>query len=454
MTDIFKSLNFKHIIFNDQVYTKEVIASAVDALLKIIHGNVNHGSPFIYLFAHNHLKTIIAYLAIIKAGYIAVLVDPDIKTIEVNDMLYDTPPSAIIRIKKEKLDLNFQEEIIFQERVETISCASDMEDVCTIVYTAADDGYPKAVMLTRTNMLSNAESIVECDRINKESVCCSLLPMHHTFGLQTAVLAPLMASGSVLIEDINGLKTLCNIQCHISKYAVTNVYSIPMIYYLLSAASEFTEDTLKSVVSFVSGGYKLSESIFHTFLEKSGKEIHEGYGLTEAAPVCTWHRPDDPIKLDSVGRSFSCCEIKILDDHNTECDRGEIGEICVKGQNVMKGYYHHDTATISALQNGWLHTGDLGNMDENGFVYLTGLKKRMLNVGGKNVYPAEVERLMRFNGNVEEVQVYGGKSKLMGNIVKVKVRLRKNSFEEKHKFEQWCTENISRYKLPKKYEYL
>ena len=119
----------------------------------------------------------------------------------------------------------------------------------------------------------------------------------------------------------------------------------------------------------------------------------------------------------------------------------------------MKGYFNCERETRLILKDGWLHTGDLGKLDKNGYVYIAGLKKRMLNVGGKNVYPSEVERLMRLHENLEAVQVYGDISKLQGNIVKAKIKLREKGAEAERTFKFWCLKNISHYKLPKRMEF-
>lgn len=452
MDNIFESLNFRNIFFDGKVIPGDFIVSSVDALATYLQDNANPNSPFMYLFAHNHVKTIIAYFAIIKAGFIVVLIDPDIKRLELNEMMANTPPSAFIRINKQQLNFEYQQEIIFRDDVEHMMMTYDVNDVCTIVYTAADDGYAKAAMLTRKNILANAQAVIECNRIHENSICCALLPFHHMFGLQTGVLVPILANGSLLVEDISDLRRLKTIADDIEKYKVSNVYSIPVVYYLFGIVPEITTQ-LRHAKSVVSGGYKLSASIFQKFLKKFGKEIHEGYGITEASPICTWHRPEDKIKLDSVGRTFSGCEIKILQDQHSECLSGQVGEICVKGQNVMKGYYHHEQATRRVLQDGWLHTGDLGKMDTDGYLYITGLKKRMLNVSGRNVYPAEVERLIRPYRNVEDIEVYGGISKLQGDVVKARIMLKEKTPEAEKAFKQWCLEHISQYKVPKSMEF-
>jgi long-subunit acyl-CoA synthetase (AMP-forming) len=208
-----------------------------------------------------------------------------------------------------------------------------------------------------------------------------------------------------------------------------------------------------SDISIVSGGCKLSEDLFNFYLTDYGLSIHEGYGLTEASPICAWHRPKDKIKIASVGRSFPCCEIRILDEKNQEASIGNVGEICVNGGNVMKGYFNNESATKEVLIEGWLHTGDKGTIDHEGYVNLTGLKKRMLNVGGNKVFPAELERYLRRHDNVVGIEIYGEPDEFLGNVVKAVVRLRNRSHESEESFKEWCSKNITKHKIPRAYDF-
>jgi len=452
MLNIFESINVRNIFFRGETFSGEHIRASVNDLAAYLISKANPNSPFMYLFAHNHLKTVIAYFAIIRAGFIVVLVNPHIKRLELHEMLIDAPPTALIRINKYQLKFEYEKEITFCEDVRYVKNNHDLDDVCTLVYTAADDGYAKAAMLTKKNILTNAHALVKDGETNERNVFCALLPFYHMFGLQTGVFVPMMTKGSLLIEDISDLRRLATIADEIKSYKVSNIYSLPILYYLFGVVPEITEQ-LNYVNSFVSGGYKLPLPIFQRFLEKIGKEIQEGYGLTEASPVCSWHRPGEKIKTESVGKAIRCCDIKILNMQDTECSVGEIGEICIKGHNVMKGYYNQKELTLQTMQNGWLHTGDLGAMDEEGYVYVSGLKKRMLNVGGRNVYPAEVERFIKQYQHVEHVEVYRGTSKLQGDVVKAQIKLRDHTENAENAFKQWCLEHISHYKIPKTIEF-
>lgn len=445
------NLEFNKIIFRDKFYYPPQINSSIDNLSSNLKTNKESNTPFVYLFAHNHIKTVIAYFAIIKSGKICVIVDPEIKHIELGEMMQDTPPYATIKFDKNGEEFDFKNDIVFTDNNIDVD-SKQLDDVCTMKYTAAEDGYAKAVMLTKKNILSNAQAILDCDRVDKNKISCALVPFHNLYTLQTGIFAPLLAGGSFLIVELTHSLQFRKIMIDISSHEVTNLYSIPMLYYLMYKDPNI-KDKIKKIETFVSGGYEFSPKIYDTFLEKAGKQIRNGYGLTEASPICTWHRPEDSIKVDSIGRAFSCCKIKILNDKNEELPIAKNGEICIKGNNVMKGYFNNKKATQDVLINGWLHTGDYGKIDSDGYIYFTGLKKNMLNVAGQKVYPTEVERFILKNENVLSIQIFGEKDILLGHVIKAKIKLRINSNKSQGALKKWCRNNLSSYKNPRYIEF-
>jgi long-chain acyl-CoA synthetase len=435
------------VIFRKKVFDPETVKTGIESVARYLNDNLVSDSPFVYLFASNHIKTVFSYFGIIKARRICVIMDPKIGPLELQEMLQDTPPAACIRIDTVTEAFDFSKEIELRKQPWKDDPNEDLSDVCTMIYTAAEDGFAKAVMLTHENILANARAVVEVGAFSDKTVSYSLMEFNHLFSLQVGVIGPFLVSGNIVIDDISDL-TNCSLFANaIQSFNVTDVFSVPIIYYLLSKVIDISEK-VKSVPNFVSGGYKLSDDIFHRFLKKTGKEIHEGYGLSEASPICTWHRADDQIKIRSVGRAFPCCEIKI-DKNGTGDDK--IGEICIKGSNVMKGYYR-DINAINRTSSGWLKTGDLGYLDE-GYLYFAGLKKRMINYGGKKVYPSEVERLMNLHSNVLAIEIFGTEDNLLGHKVEAKIRLKTNSPQKQNEFKEWCRKNISNYKIFSRVEF-
>jgi long-chain acyl-CoA synthetase len=324
---------------------------------------------------------------------------------------------------------------------------TELDGVCTMLFTAADDGYAKAAMLTHENMLSNARSLAECDQLDETTPACGLIPFHHLFALQTGLITPAVCSAPICVLGPERLLRFRTAVAELKAGRVARLYSVPIVFYILGKAWASTgAEALPTTLG--SGGVKLPLSVLERYRKVFGREIHEGYGLTEAAPICAWHRPMDWIRPGSVGRAFGCCELCVEDESGNVLPVGDVGEVCVRGANVMKGYFRHPIATERAVRRRWLHTGDLGRLDHDGFLYLTGLKKRMLNVAGTKVYPAEVERLMCFHSNVEEAAISGEVQELQGQAVVARIRLRTKGPTAEQAFRLWCSQNVSAHKIP------
>jgi long-chain acyl-CoA synthetase len=451
--DFFENdLQFTKIIFKDRFYYPPEINASIHDLISYFRANIVSNTPFIYLFAPNHIKTIIAYFAIIKSGHVCVLVEPDIGRLELAEMKQDTPPCALVHIERTTDSFDYNTEIVFTRDNPQEFDWDELSDVATIVYTNAEDGYAKGAMLTRKNLLANAEGGLNSNRTDYLSVLCALVPFHHLFGFQVGVITSLFVSsqtGSVtLIEDISELREIRKIAEDFIKYGITNLYSIPIVYHLFTRFSDIKSIFIKAN-KICSGGYKLPDLTYDKFLVKTGKPILEGYGITEASPVCSWYHDDNPIKRGSVGKAYSCCDIKIFNKASQECANGECGEICIKGDNIMKGYYNNKTATQKILKNNWLYTGDLGKVDIDGYIYLTGLKKRMLNINGRKVYQAEVERLLKKHKNIKTIEVYGAPHTFQNDIVKANIELKIKGPKHEDIFRKWSVYSIGRYKFPK-----
>ncbi len=454
MQKLLRDSSTESILASGQVFSRKTILSASEKLADSLKQTVPDKSPFIYLIATNSIKTVIAYFGILRAGFSCVLIDPATKPLELRDRFQDTPPVAIIRCNNNTELFDYSDEIdLCPTDASSKTMPEPLGSSYTLVYTAAEFGVAKGAMLSENNLLSNAKALAGIDEADCQSVVCSLLPLSHLFALMTGVISPLVSGASIMLEDVTKLTRIESISDGLEHWKVTHLYSTPMIYYLLGKVPEIKKK-LRSVKYATSGGYKLPASVFESCRNKLGVEIQEGYGLSEASPICSWHRPSDKIKIDSVGRVFPDCEVRAIDEYGIEVPIGSTGEIAVRGPNVMQGYYNDVHTTKRTIVDGWLHTGDLGTMDKEGYVYLTGLKKRMLNVGGRNVYPAEVERFLMMHDNIEHVEVYGDFSELRGHVVKARAILKKHNDEAEDSLRQWCLDNLSHYKVPKFWEFL
>ncbi len=444
---ILLNLNFKQLFFKGIRYDRKVIDDAIQHLANFLLKNCYSSSPFILLAAYNHIKTIIAYYAILKAGKIAVIIDPACRPIELTEIIEDVDPAAILLLNNNTLTFNYEEEIVFRRLSKSFVIHSDLTDVCTIVFTNAEDGFSKGAMLTEKNLLAEITDIIKINHLNQSTVTLALLPLCHLFGLVQGALIATHSGGTAVISEINILK-ITDIIADISNYKVTHVYSIPSIYYLLGKCPG-AKVLLSQVKILISGGTKLTPFVYDSFYRNTGHKIREGYGLTESSPACTLNNIDEDPVFGSVGKPIAGSEIRITDALGKECQPDEEGEICVKGDLVFKGYFNHEKITSATIKDGWLYTGDYGKKDKQGFIYFTGLKKDMINVAGNNVYPKKLERLMKINKNASSVKIYSEDSVLQGQIVGSVIKLIDSSTKAQLDYKKWCFDNINNTILPK-----
>jgi long-chain acyl-CoA synthetase len=441
------NLNFKQIFFRKKRFDKKFLTEAIDHLAGYLSSNIQSSSPFILMATYSHIKSLIAYYAILKAGKIPAIMDPGSKSIELTEIIEEIDPAAILFLNTNEISFHYEEEIIFRKTKPGFIISSDLSDVVTLAFTNAEDGYSKAAMLTEKNLLSEVAALISTNKLNEHSVTCALLPFSHLYGLVQGVLVPTHAGSTGIIIELDILK-ISEIAEHIKFHKVTHLYTVPSLYYLLSKIPDI-ENVVRDVQEFYSGGTQLSSFIYNCFYKKTSRKIREGYGMTESSPgVALDYCGEEPV-ISSIGRSMPGCEISIIDDNGNVCPPEEKGEICIMGDMVFKGYLNHEEATKMILKNGWLHSGDYGRMDLEGNLYFCGLKKDMINVAGNNVYPKKLERMIKINKMVSEVNIFREESVLQGQVVGATIRLFDNSFKQQSAVKNWCLENINNILLPK-----
>jgi long-chain acyl-CoA synthetase len=445
--ELITTLNFKQIFFRKKRFDKKLITEAIDHLSGYLLSNCQSSSPFILMATYSHIKSVIAYYAILKAGKIPAIMDPGSKSIELTEIIEEIDPAAILFINTNEISFHYEEEIIFRKTKPGFIITSDLSDVVTLAFTNAEDGYSKAAMLTEKNLLSEVAALISTNKLNEHSVTCALLPFSHLYGLVQGLLVPTHAGSTGIIIELDILK-ITEIAEQIKFHKVTHLYTVPSLYYLFSKISGI-EHVVRDVQEFYSGGTQLSSFIYNCFYKKTSRKIREGYGMTESSPGVTLDYSGEEPVVSSIGKPMPGCEISILDDKGNAVPPGEKGEICIKGDMVFKGYLNHDDATRSILKKGWLYSGDYGRVDLQGNLYFCGLKKDMINVAGNNVYPKKLERMIKINKMVSEVNIFREESVLQGQVVGATIRLFNNSFQHQSALRNWCYENINNILLPK-----
>jgi len=326
------------------------------------------------------------------------------------------------------------------------SVGSDYRDPALNLYTSGTTGRPKGVILTHDNLIANVESCQQAGLFDYRDGFLCLLPFFHTYAITGTFLLPLLSgSRMVLVDRFHPIKVLGLIQEH----KVSVFLAIPSMYRVL-AITEGNFD-VSSVRFPISGGEPLPAVIAESFEKRFNVPIYEGYGQTEASPVVTLNVPGCR-KLGTIGRALPGVEVAIWNDQSQPLPVGEVGELMVRGRNVMKGYHHLPEETARTITSGWLHTGDLGKLDDEGFVTITGRKKDLIISAGENIYPREIEELLCQHSKVKEVAVIGVKDEVRGEVPKAFVIARDGTVLEEKELRAFCRENLANYKVPKYFE--
>ena len=335
-----------------------------------------------------------------------------------------------------------------EESFATVERRSD--DLAVILYTSGTTGVPKGVALSHDNLESNARAAAALHELEREDWAVSVLPLSHSYGLTVMNAGHILGSRAALLRWFNPEEVLRTIQ----QFRAVSMSAVPtMLLYLLNFPDAERFDT-GSMRVWGSGAAPLPAEIVEPFERKFGGRILEGYGLTEASPVVSAHRLSGPRKIDSVGQAIPGVEVSIQDDGDRPLPVGEMGEVCVRGRNVMAGYYRNPEETARTVRAGWLHTGDMGRLDEDGFLFIVERKKDLIIRGGFNIYPREVEETLYGHPKIAEAAVVGMKDPLMGEDVLAFVVLRSGEQATEAEIAAFCESRLARFKCPKQVRFL
>lgn len=335
----------------------------------------------------------------------------------------------------------------FKARQATLSC----HDVVNMQYTSGTTGFPKGVMLSHHNILNNGYSIGQRQRFTNKDKLLIHVPLFHCFGCVLGVMA-CMNHGTTMVftEVFDPIKSMMSIE----QEKCTAVYGVPTMFIAMLEHALFPKFDFSSLRTGIMAGSVCPVQTMRAVTEKMYmKQITSVYGLTESSPGMTQSDVDDPYhyRVESVGKAFPHVEVKVLDpETNQEMARGKQGEVCCRGYNAMKGYYNNPEATAKCIDaDGWLHSGDLGVMDENGFVVITGRIKDMIIRGGENIYPREIEEFLYTMPGIADVQVAGVASRKYGEEVGAFIILRKDVTMAPEDVRDFCRGQIAWHKIPK-----
>lgn len=324
------------------------------------------------------------------------------------------------------------------------------EDLAALLYTAATEGRTRAAALSHFNLFQNAQTIIfRALRYFPEDVFLTVLPLFHGFGQTTMMNAPFLAGSTVVLmprfDASSALEILVREQVTLTAVVPT------MLQYLLVANRKVQAD-LSHMRCIVTGGSAMDLELARQFEDELGVPVLEGYGLTETSPVVSFNASVEMNRPGSIGLPLWGVEMMILRDDDTAAETGETGEILVRGHNIMLGYHNDSDADARSFFNGWFRTGDLGYMDSDGYVFITGLKKDMILRAGMNVYAREVEMILEEHDTVAEAAVVGVPDRVRGQEVRAFVALSDGQAFDERGLAAHCRECLPGYKVPRRIE--
>ncbi|MFC1908523.1 class I adenylate-forming enzyme family protein [Chloroflexota bacterium] len=414
------------------------------------------------------------YFGICKAGGIAIPLDIRLKLNELTCLLENCRPKILVTeatiaeavipslscldyIKHiintgSSNDTRFlsYSDILISSSAQRINTKLAPDDIATISYAGGPTNHPLGVMLSHYS-LTKATSIYArgFHQTDNDVVMLFSLPMYHVYGLAAVLLTSIYAGSTVVVVTGTG-RSIGTLLETIEREKGTMFLGVPYIYALATnvAMREGVKNNLNSLRLCVSAGAPLTTSIIDRFKQYYNFDIIDMWGLTESVAQVTCPDTSDRIKPGSQGKALPGWEIKAVDNNGNELPSNQPGEIIVKGL-IMKGYYHNHQATTQAIQNDWLHTGDIGRIDQDGYLFLTGRKKTLIISKGQNVFPSDIEEVLQTNPKIAEVKVIGVPDELRGEIIKAIVVLKDGQEATEQEIRDFCRQRMSEYKLPK-----
>jgi long-chain acyl-CoA synthetase len=406
----------------------------------------------------NSQRFLVSMLAIWKAGKIAVPLNYLLPPQDLGFILKDSGMSGLI-------SSHFFDEALSRIRplfgdAGTILMADDEAfiprsakpvetvpvETALFLYTSGTTGRPKGVVLSHRNLVSNVRSCQTAGRFDSTDTFLCLLPFFHTYAITGTFLLPaLNGSKMVLVDRFQPAKVL-NL---VGEHGVTCFLAIPSMYRVLAGVEgDFDVSSLRFPIS---GGEPLPMAVAEAFRARFGVDVYEGYGQTEASPVVSLNVPGAR-KAGTVGRALPGVEVAVWNEDREPVRPGVVGELMVRGESVMRGYHRLPDETSRTITADWLHTGDLGTMDEEGFIAITGRKKELIISAGENIYPREIEEALVEHPSVREAAVIGIPDEVRGEVPKAFVIPVEGQTLEQSDLRRFCRERIAAYKVPRVFE--
>lgn len=426
------------------------------------------GSVATYL--KNSIELLEAYTGIAKAGAATVCVNADLTTREISYIFQDSEAQIVITDEEHLQNVEqvlvdcpaIQHVIVVGQHekhlaFEEVLTLSDTElptvtadDLSFIVYTSGTTGLPKGARLTHRNWTWVAASCVDALGFQDDDVFINCLPLFHSYAVNTCYLQVIYTGATgIVMEKFSTASVLSKIQAH----QATIFPGVPTMFNYLTNFTERSQYNTRSLRMAVSAGAVLTEKVLHDFKKAFDINIYNGWGSTETATFATFERVGDQKLPGSCGLPLPGCAIRVVDEYGEDCLPGKRGEMLVRGPNVMLGYQNKPEITEMTLRNGWYYTGDIAYIDENSYVFVIDRLKDIINTGGYNVSPKEVEDVILAHPSVLDVAVVGIPDEALGQVIKAFVVLKDGHKITEEDLLTNCRGLLGKFKLPRYFEF-
>jgi long-chain acyl-CoA synthetase len=411
----------------------------------------------------NVLSFPVVFYGALIAGAAVVPMNPLLKAREIEYYLQDsgarivvaaeqsagpaTEAAATVGIAAVAVDVASPREFMADDGLPNGPIARADDDTAVILYTSGTTGRPKGAELTHASLASNARTTAETLlEATADDVIMGCLPLFHVFGLTCSLNAGVLSGSTLtLIPRFDGGKALAVV----ARDQVTIFEGVPTMFSAMLHAPDADSADMSSLRLCVSGGSAMPVEVMRSFEEKFGCIVLEGYGLSETSPVASFNHPHVERKPGSIGTPIRGVEMRLVDDEGKDTPAGEVGEIAIRGENVMKGYWQRPEDTANAIPDGWFRTGDLARTDDDGYFFIVDRKKEMIIRGGYNVYPREIEEALYEHPAVAEVACIGIKHPDLGEEVAAAVALKPGASADPDELREFAKARVAAYKYPR-----
>ncbi len=466
-----------------RVFTHRDFDCAVNRAANLLMATGARKGDRVSLFLHNRAEYLIFYFACFKIGAWAGPVNALLTAPEAAFVLHDSQPVAavtemsllpvlseaavgvsslrsVIVVDSEGRDGNLNNLTPIDYETEAANQSDSLaptevspSDEAVIIYTSGTTGKPKGVLLTHGNLLANAEQIAEWLQLKETDRSLIIMPLFHVNGLMATAMAMLWAGGGIVLAErfsasrhweiisrrcvtyFGSVATMLSILNHTYPNGVPNGIDISSLRFALCGSAPVPVEVMKTY-----------ESLF-------GHPVVEGYGLSESTCRSTFNPIGEGRRPGSAGLPIGN-EMRVFDEDDQEVEHGKVGEIVLRGPNIMKGYYHNEAATVEVLRSGWFHTGDLGYRDEDGYYYVVDRKSDMIIRGGENIYPREIDEVLYQHPKVKDAATIGAPDPLYGEEVRSFIVLREGETATAQEITEFCQARLAAFKCPKSVVFL